>query len=688
MANDFLLEIGTEEIPAGYIHPALEAMASMFAKSLTDQRVSHGPIQILGTPRRLTWRIKEVADRQESQTVEITGPPRQAAFDPAGKPTKAALGFARAQGVTVEELQVKQTPRGEYLILSRHQPGVAPGELLAGMLPELIQNIPFPKSMRWGALKVHFARPIHWIVALLGKDVVPFTFGNIASGRTSRGHRFMSPGPFEIADLDRYVDLLRDRFVIVDIDERKARIRQAIAVAAEEKGGKILPDEALLDQVTQLVEYPSAVCGGFDRSYLELPQEVPITAMRQHQRYFAVVDGAGTLMPHFVTVNNTLTRNPEVVAKGNERVLRARLEDARFYFVEDQKVPFAARAEQLKSVVFHSKLGTSYEKMERFKALAEYMADKVAPGEKDVVSRAAYLCKADLVTGTVGEFPELQGAIGRAYARSAGEQEMVAQAIYEHYLPTHAGGDLPSGIVGALISIADKMDTLVGCFGIGQIPSGTADPFALRRQTLGVIRIILEKKLPLSVADLVDRAMVGLNGKLSEPAVETRKGVLDFFRVRFENLLTGQGYPQDVVDAVLAHHLDPLVETLMKIEALKAFRSREDFGPLVVTVKRVVNILKEEVSPAVDPLRFTTQAEKDLYRDLTASEEELKKLLAGQNHGAALQYLVRLKAPIDRFFDDVLVLDKDVAIRQNRLGLLSRVAGLFRRLADFSRLTA
>lgn len=688
MANDFLLEIGTEEIPAGYIHPALESMATMFDKSLTDQRVSHGPIQILGTPRRLTWRVKDVADRQESQTVEITGPPRQAAFDAAGKPTKAALGFARAQGVTVEKLQVKQTPRGEYLILSRHQPGVATGELLAGMLPELIQNIPFPKSMRWGALKVHFARPIHWIVALLGNNVVPFTFGNVATGRTSRGHRFMSAGSFDITDLDRYVDLLRDRFVIVDIEERKARIRQVIAVAAEEKGGKILPDEALLDQVTQLVEYPSAVCGAFDRPYLELPQEVPITAMRQHQRYFAVVDGAGKLMPYFVTVNNTLTRNPDVVARGNERVLRARLEDARFYFVEDQKVPFEARADQLKSVVFHSKLGTSYEKMERFKALAEYMADKVAPGDKGLISRAAFLCKADLVTGTVGEFPELQGAIGRAYARSAGEKEAVAQAIYEHYLPTHAGGDLPSGMPGALISIADKMDTLVGCFGIGQIPSGTADPFALRRQTLGVIRIILEKKLPLSVADLVDRALVGLNGKLTEPALETHKGVLDFFRVRFENLLTGQGYPQDVVDAVLAYHLDPLVETMVKIDALKAFRARDDFGPLLVTVKRVVNILKEEVGAAVDPLKFTTQAEKDLYRDLTASEQELGKLLKEQNYGAALQYLVRLKAPIDRFFDDVLVLDKDMAIRQNRLALLSRVAGLFRNLADFSKLAA
>ena len=688
MASAFLLEIGTEEIPAGYIQPALEAMATMLQKTLADQRVSHGAVKTRGTPRRLTWRIRDVADTQESQTVEVTGPPKQAAFDEAGKPTKAALGFARAQGVTVDELQVKRTPRGDYLVLSRHQPGVGTGDLLAGLLPDLIQNIPFPKSQRWGALKVHFARPIHWIVALLGKAVVPFTFGNIASGRTSRGHRFMAAGPFEVIDIDRYVDLLRDRFVIVDTEERKERIRQVIAEAAAEQGGKILPDEALLDQVTQLVEYPSAVCGGFDRQYLELPQEVPITAMRQHQRYFAVVDGAGRLMPHFVTVNNTVTRNPDMVARGNERVLRARLEDARFYFVEDQKVPFEARVEQLKSVVFHSKLGTSYDKMERFRALADYMADKVAPKDKALVSRAALLCKADLVTGTVGEFPELQGAIGRAYARRAGEKEAVAQAIYEHYLPTHAGGDLPSAMPGALVSIADKMDTLVGCFGIGQIPSGTADPFALRRQTLGIIRIILEKRLPLSLADLIDRALAGLDGKLTEPAEETRKGVLEFFRVRFENLLTGQGYPQDVVDAVLAFHLDPLAETMAKIDALKTFRDREDFGPLIVTVKRVANILKEEVQGAVDPLKFTNQAEKDLHRDLIASEGEMGKLLAARNYSAAFQYLVRLKGPIDRFFDEVLVLDKDMAIRQNRLALLSRVAGLFRNLADFSKLTA
>jgi glycyl-tRNA synthetase beta chain len=472
MAKDFLLEIGTEEIPASYIQPALDAMATMLQKTLTDNRVVHGAIQTMATPRRLAWRIEGVAEKQEPQTVEITGPPKQAAFDEAGNPTQAALGFAQAQGVSPDELQVKQTGKGEYVVLTSHQPGISTGELLSGTLPDLIPNIPFPKSMRWGDLKVYFARPIHWIIALLGTEIVPFTYGNVTSGNTSYGHRFMSPGPFEVTEIDGYVEALRERFVIVDIQERRERIRQLVADCA-------------LDEVVQLAEYPTAVIGSFDQHFLELPQEVPITAMRFHQRYFAVVDEAGNLMPYFVTVNNTLTRDPQVVAHGNERVIRARLEDARFYYVEDQKVSLEDRVEELKEVVFHSKLGTSYEKLERFKTLAEYMADQIVPKQKATVSRAAYLCKADLVTGTVGEFPELQGVMGRAYARLASEEEAVAEAIYEHYLPTHAGGELPSGLAGALVSIADKIDTVVGCFGVGQIPTGTADPFALRRQSLG-----------------------------------------------------------------------------------------------------------------------------------------------------------------------------------------------------------
>jgi glycyl-tRNA synthetase beta chain len=686
MASDFLLEIGTEEIPASYIQPALDAMATMLSKTLGGQRVSHGTVQTMATPRRLVWRIDNVAEKQEAQTVEITGPPKEAAFDEEGKPTNAALGFARAQGVSPAELQVKKTSRGEYVVITRHQAGVSTVELLGGRLADMIKDIPFPKSMRWGDLKVHFARPIHWIVALLGKDIIPFTYGNVTSGNTSYGHRFMSPGPFQVTSIDGYVEALRERFVTVDIGERKERIRQIIAACATEKNGNIREDEALLDEVVQLVEYPTAVCGSFDQHYLELPQEVLITAMRSHQRYFAVVDDEGRLMPYFVTVNNTLTRNPQIVAQGNERVLRARLEDARFYYVEDQKVSLEDRVEELKDVVFHSKLGTSYEKLERFKALAEYMADQVAPQQKSTVSRAAYLCKTDLVTGTVGEFPELQGVMGRAYARLAGEDKEVAEAIYEHYLPTRSGGELPVGIAGSLVSIADKLDTVVGCFGVGQIPTGTADPFALRRQALGIIRIIVENDLSLSLSDLINKAIAGLDGKLTEPNEQTYQTVLEFFKVRLQHLLMGQGLRQDVIEAVLAHHLDPLVESVAKINTLQDFKEHEAFETLVGTVKRVVNILKQPVDAEVDPEQFVNQAENNLYQALTACEKDLEEPLAARDYTAALERLSRLIAPTDHFFDEVLVLDEDLSVRQNRLAMLTRIASLFQQLADFSRI--
>jgi glycyl-tRNA synthetase beta chain len=687
MTSNFLLEIGTEEIPASYIQPALDAMAGMLTKTFSTQRVEHGAIKTMATPRRLVWLIKDVADKQEAKTVEVTGPPKNVAFDEAGNPTQAALGFANAQGVNPGELQVKQTEKGEYVVVTRHQAGVSVVELMANVLADLIEDIPFPKSMRWGNLKATFARPIHWMVALLGKEVIPFTYGNVASGNTSYGHRFMSPGAFEITDIDDYVEALRERFIIVDIKERKERIKQSIAACAKEKNGEIREDEDLLEEVVQLVEYPTAVCGSFDEHYLELPQEVLITAMRSHQRYFAVVDKNGTLMPYFVTVNNTLTRDPQVVAWGNERVLRARLEDARFYYVEDQKVSLDDRVEELKEVVFTSKLGTSYEKVERFKALAEYMADKVAPEEKDTVSRAAYVCKADLVTGTVGEFPELQGIMGRAYAQLAKEDSEVAEAIYEHYLPTHAGGELPDGIAGSLISIADKLDTIVGCFGVGQIPTGTADPFALRRQALGIIRIILAKNLSLSLSDLIDKAMKGLNEKRTEPKEQTLQAVVDFFKRRLQHFLVGQRYHQSVVDAVLAYHLDPLVETMAKIRSLERFKEDKEFEPLLRTVKRVVNILKEPVDEAVDQNKFVNQAEKDLYQQLTACEQDLQEPLATRDYNEALERLSQLKDPIDRFFDEVLVLDEDLSLRQNRLALLTRIAGLFQQVADFSRIT-
>ncbi|HDM75610.1 MAG TPA: glycine--tRNA ligase subunit beta, partial [Deltaproteobacteria bacterium] len=613
MGKEFYLEIGTEEIPTSYIQPALEAMRNLTTNYLKDQRIAHGEAIIAGTPRRLSLAIRDVAEKQEARTVEIIGPPKSIAFDSNGNPTKAAAGFANAQGVDVADLEVKETPKGEYLCVMREEVGQPTTDILQKFLPNLIAKIPFPKTMRWMDLHVTFARPIHWIVALLGGEVIPFTYGNIKSRNVSRGHRFMSPVEIEVKNFDEHMEKLKEHFVILSIEERKDRIRKVITEAAEEVGGKILDDPELLDEVNFLVEYPSAVAGKYDEKYLRLPQEVLITVMREHQRYFAVTNEEGELLPYFVTVNNTITRNPDVVRVGNERVIRARLEDARFYFEEDQKVKLEDRVEELKEVVFHSKLGTSWEKMERFSALAEFIAEKVTPDKLDLVKRTAYLCKADLVTGMVGEFPELQGVMGRAYAKLSGEPEEVAEAIYEHYLPIKSGGELPKGVVGAIVSIADKLDTIVGCFGVGIIPTGAADPFALRRQTLGIIRIILEHKFDLSLSNLIEKSITLLQSKITEPEEQIKSGVKDFFKTRFQNLLIGEGYECDVVDAALSASFDNILDDARRIEALAEIKKRPEFTSLVIAFKRVANITKDHEPGEVNEKLFKEDVEKKLY---------------------------------------------------------------------------
>ena len=612
MGKEFYLEIGTEEIPTSYIEPALEAMRNLTTNYLKDQRIAHGEAIIAGTPRRLSLAIRDGAEKQEARTVEIIEPPKSIAFDSNGNPTKAAAGFANAQGVDVADLEVKETPKGEYLCVMREEVGQPTTDILQKFLPNLIAKIPFPKTMRWMDLHVTFARPIHWIVALLGGEVIPFTYGNIKSRNVSRGHRFMSPVEIEVKNFDEHMEKLKEHFVILSIEERKDRIRKVITEAAEEVGGKILDDPELLDEVNFLVEYPSAVAGKYDEKYLRLPQEVLITVMREHQRYFAVINEEGELLPYFVTVNNTITRNPDVVRVGNERVIRARLEDARFYFEEDQKVKLEDRVEELKEVVFHSKLGTSWEKMERFSALAEFIAEKVTPDKLDLVKRTAYLCKADLVTGMVGEFPELQGVMGRAYAKLSGEPEEVAEAIYEHYLPIKSGGELPKGVVGAIVSIADKLDTIVGCFGVGIIPTGAADPFALRRQTLGIIRIILEHKFDLSLSDLIEKSITLLQSKITEPEDQIKSGVKDFFKTRFQNLLIGEGYEFDVVDAALSASFDNILDDARRIEALAEIKKRPEFTSLVIAFKRVANITKDHEPGEVNEKLFKEDVEKKL----------------------------------------------------------------------------
>lgn len=687
MGETFYLEIGSEEIPAGYIQPALDAMAQQMVRFLDESRIPRSEPFTTGTPRRLVLVIPGVALHQDACTTEAVGPPKQAAYDSEGHPTKAAEGFARGQGVTVQELRIKETPKGEYLCVVKEEAGVPTKELLEKMLPDFVARIPFPKSMRWGRLNVTFARPVRWIAALLGSEVLNCEYGNVKSGNRSWGHRFMSPQELTVADYESHRERLRDHYVIVDREERKNFIREGVRAAAKGVGGRILEDEELLDEVTQIVEYPQPLVGEFEEKYLELPPELLITVIKKHQRYFAVVDENGLLLPYFVTVANTIPRDFKVVAAGNGRVVRARLEDARFYYVEDQKVRLDDRTKQLEGVVFHTKLGTSWEKVGRFTELARWLAGQLAPDCMENVLRAAFLCKADLVSGVVGEFPELQGIMGRAYARLQGEPEEVAEAIYEHYLPTRAGGPVPETMAGSVLSMADKMDTIAGCFGVGLIPTGAADPFALRRQTLGIIRMILEKPFRISLVDFIEQALPLIGPKMTEPPEVVGQNVLEFFKGRLSHLLAGQdGYPMDVVEAALAVGIDDLVDAVGRTKALAAFKSRPDFESLAAAFKRVVNIIKEPETAPVDPLLLGSAAEQALFAVLQDTEGVVTGCVADSDYDGAIEAMARLKPFIDAFFDSVLVMDKEETIRRNRLALLTRIHGLFLRVADFRKL--
>lgn len=686
MAKDLFLEIGCEEIPAGFIPKALADMENLMKRELESARLEFGEIVTLGTPRRLVLAVKALSEKQPDAELTAMGPAKSVAYDAEGKPTKAAQGFARGQGIDVSELTLIMTEKGEYLAAKKSEVGRETSELLTEMLPRLMGAIPFKKSMRWADFEVRFARPIHWIVALFDETVVPFSFGNIDSGSVSRGHRFMANSSFPVRDLAHYLEECERHFVIPDPLKRKEIIRGEIARVAKQAGGNVLPDEGLLEQVTFLVEYPSAVHGTFSEDFLVVPREVLITSMREHQRYFSLVDDNGKLLPGFITINNTLTEDPSVVVKGNERVLRARLSDARFFFDEDHKVTLESRVESLKSVVYQAKLGTSYEKMERFRELAKQLADQLNPAVEEQAYRAATLCKADLVSAMVGEFPEVQGIMGREYAIHDGEEVAVANAIAEHYLPTQAGGELPASDTGAFVSLADKMDTICGCFSVGLIPTGSADPYALRRSALGIINIILDKGYRKPLSSFIQAALDLLAAKSTRPREEVQKDVLDFFRGRFTNLMADR-FPSDVVDAVVSVSFDDLVDAGAKIAALAEFRNRSDFGPLAVAFKRVCNIVKEGVDTPISAELFQDAAEGALYQALQQVAGEVEKALASGDYLAALTEIATLKQGVDLFFEKVMVMAEDERVRGNRLALLTGIARLFGKIADFSRLS-
>ncbi len=688
MAKELLLEIGTEEIPAEFMPKVQVDMDAMIRKELAAARIAHGAVKVMATPRRLVLIVSEVAEKQEDQLIEKIGPAKRVSFDEQGNPTKAALGFAKGQGVDFSEIEILSTDKGEYICARKTVLGVETKTILAEMLPRFILGIPFKKSMRWKDLSIRFARPIHWIVALFGIEVIPFRLENIASGKKTCGHRFMSPGFFMVKDAHDFLRHLKENYVIIDPQERRKIIVQEAERAARKVGGKPVFLEELLEEVTYLVEYPTAVCGTFDREFLNLPKDVLITTMVEHQKYFPVVDEGGNLLPHFVTINNTLAHKPEVVARGNQKVIRARLSDARFFFQEDQKVSLDDHLKKLKKVVFHSQLGTSEDKVARFRQLAGWLADKINPALRADVERAATLAKADLETQMVYEFPSLQGIMGREYALIGCEKATVATAIYEHYLPTAAGGKLPATDIGAIVSIADKTDTIAGFFGINQPPTGTADPFALRRQALGILNILLDKQYPVALPELVNESLGILADKLKKTREEVLTDILEFFKGRFENMLISQDHPYDLVDAVLSQGISNVVVCLEKVRAMEAFRKHPDFEPLMIAFKRVCNIIKNiDVAGAIDPAVFETDAEKGLYEAYLGIRDKTMALVEKRDFGAALAEIARLRGPVDAFFESVMVMAEDENVRRNRLSLLEAISKLFYGIADISKVS-
>ena len=691
---DLLFEIGTEEIPASYVPPVLEQLRETAAKSLTNHRIPFGDVETLGTPRRITLSIKDIKTLQESEETEVVGPPKRIAYDENGEPTKAAVGFAKTQGVELTTLRIVETERGEYVVVSKLETGAPTREILKTLLTEWIETLRFPKTMRWETESeeprafARFARPIRWLVALLGDEVVNCTYGAAHAGRLTYGHRALHPEPITLdsADLSTYVEKLRAVGVLVCPKERRDTIEKQVRDVLAVEGYLPKLDEELLDTVNYLVENPQPIVGNFSESHLEIPSEVLITAMKKHQRYFPMWKSESVLAAKFVTISNGTDGNIDGVRHGNERVLRARLNDAEFFYSEDQKTSLADKVERLGAVVFHAKLGSLLDKAERLKALVQFISTESQVPETTTrhAERAAWLCKADLTTHMVIEFPSLQGITGRYYAQNSGEAEPVATAIAEHYQPLGADTPLPETEVGALVAIADKLDTIVGYFGIEERPTGSQDPYSLRRHTLGTIRILQDRKLPLSLDAIVEKAISLYTVELAD---DTRTSVLNFIKERLRViLLQTHQYAPDFADAVLAVGAVDIIDILKRSSTLAEFRLTPNFEEVYNALNRVLRILPPDAPETVDATLLCDDAEKQLYACITEAELGFQQSIQERDYAKLLTQLAALQPAIDTFFDDVLVMAEEPALRTNRLALLNRIGQNIYAVADLTKL--
>ncbi|HEU4623550.1 MAG TPA: glycine--tRNA ligase subunit beta [Steroidobacteraceae bacterium] len=700
--RDFLVEVGTEELPPKALRELELAFASGVTSGLAAVGLAHGQMQSFATPRRIAVLVKRLVSRQPQQNIKRRGPPVTAAFDARGQPTRAATAFAESCGVPVSELQKLEEGKGQFLFYIGTKPGTDAVVLLPGIVQAALDALPIPKRMRWGSGDAEFVRPVHWLVMMYGKDVVPASVLGVPAGNTTRGHRFMAPKEIRLTSPAGYAKALRDRGkVIADFVERRTVIRDGVAAKAEEVGGRAVMDDALLDEVAALVEWPVPLAARFEERFLDLPREVLIATLQEHQRYFPVENASGALMAWFIAVSNIESLDPAQVRAGNERVVRPRLADAAFFWEQDRKLPLAARREALDKVTFQAKLGSLGDKVKRIRALASEIAASLHEGEapnggdpRALAERAAELCKCDLLTALVGEFPELQGVMGGYYAQADGEAPEVAIAIREHYLPRGAGDALPSTNIGVAVSVADKLDTLAGIFAIGQKPTGAKDPFGLRRAAIGVLRMLIEKQLDLDLRGLIERAVALQPVQAEHVADEIYEYVMERLRSYYLDGTALQTPGQrtittEMFDAVLATRPRSPLDFDARLRALSAFLEMPEATSLTAANKRIANILRKSddvASTEVDIAVLREDAEIRLFDAVRGLRESVSAATARREYTAALGQLAQLRPAVDGFFDQVMVNAEDPKLRANRLALLAGLRGLFGGVADLSRL--
>lgn len=689
--NDLLFEIGTEEIPARLMLNTLEQLETNAANKLDENRLNFNKIEVMGTPRRLGLLVYGLEEMQEDLEEYVRGPKVELAYDEQGEPTKAAHGFAKGQGVEVKDLVIEKTGEKEYVYAISTTKGKDAREILPTILEELIHEFEFPGKMFWENKNEKFIRPIRWLTALYGNETLPVSFGSVTADRFTRGHRFLKKTPVEIYSPTEYPDLLKEAYVMVEHKKRKEVIREQIEDLAASINAEVKYTEDLLDEVNFLVEWPTALIGEFSEEYLDLPDEVLITCMEKHQRYFAVKNKKGELLPYFITIRNGDDSYLDIVRKGNEKVLKARLADARFFYEEDQKTTLEEKREELKTIVYREELGSIYEKTERLSKISTTILDilKVDEPVRSMTLRTSRLCKADLVTQMVFEFSNLQGYMGMKYAELEGEKEEVARGIYEHYLPRFAGDELPQTDTGTVVSLADKIDNIASSFAIGLQPSGTQDPYALRRQALGMIYIVLETKICICFRQLFKKALGLIPAEsFTSSSTEVLEDIMNFVKARAKTVFADYGLERDVINSVTEVKDADIYTAYCMINDIQEEKGSENFEDLLISYNRVRNLAGKASGAGINQELLETEQEKVLYYHFQKIKEKVEKCLRTGDNKEALRALSELKEPVDDFFDNVMVMVEDSKLKNNRLNLLYHINELFSRIAEFSKLRA